>query len=319
MLTWLGQETLTKKPITRRKLAFYAGALKMLNKSPSSKKKSIKAALLSALLCTTIAGALLVNLAKSQPMIEVNVPIPQMSIESPTSTTFSSNNLTLTFWSNGLAKYVDYSNVKYSDNGKILGTVDEFEPGIRCSFPLTNLAEGEHTVSVTATVAKTDYSIWYAEIRWEWVGSVQIKDTVTFTVDTVGPRLVFRTPQNKIFSTGTIAINFTAEEPLNTLSYSLDGQGKLGLNDHNLAMYHTHVIDNYQITLSNLMEGAHSLQVYAKDSVGNMGESETLQFTVGQDTQPSETFPTTLLIATVVVAVVVIGAGLQLYFKKSKR
>ena len=67
------------------------------------------------------------------------------------------------------------------------------------------------------------------------------------------------------------------------------------------------------------MEGSHSLKVYAKDSVGNIGESETLQFTVGQDTQPSETFPTTVLIATVVVAVVVIGAVLQFYFNKRKR
>jgi hypothetical protein len=214
--------------------------------------------------------------------------------------------------------------VKYSDNGKILGTVDGFKPGDRYSFPLTNLAEGEHTVSVTATVTTTDYCPWYV-IRLGWVGSVQIKDTVTFTVDTASPRLVFRTPQNKIFSTGVVAINFTAEEPLNTLSYSLDGQSKRSLNDNNLAVHHTQVIDNfygvdsYQITLSDLTEGSHNLKVYAKDGVGNMGESETLQFTVGQDTQPSEPFPTTLLTATVVVAVVVISAGLQLYFKKSKQ
>jgi hypothetical protein len=298
----------------------------MLYKSPSSKKKSIKTAILLALLCTTIAGALLVNLARSNPYFEV--PIPQMYIVSPTSSTFSSNNLTLTFYSDGLAKFVDYSNVKYSDNGKILGTVDGFEPYNRNSFALTNLAEGEHTVSVTATVTRTNYSVWYAII--EWVGPVQIKDTVTFTVDTVGPNLVFWTSQNKSFSTDAVAINFTAEEPLNALCYSLDGQGKLSLNDNNLTMYHIFAKDNYQITLSNLMEGSHSLKVYAKDRFGNMGESETLQFTVGQDTQPqqtgqsetnpqpSEPFPTICVAAAAVSAVVVIE-GLIFYFKKRRR
>jgi len=172
-------------------------------------------------------------------------------------------------------------------------------------------------------VTTTDYCPWYV-IRLGWVGSVQIKDTVTFTVDTASPRLVFRTPQNKSFSTGVVAINFTAEEPLNTLSYSLDGQSKLSLNDNNLAVYHTQVIDNfygvdsYQITLSDLMEGSHSLKVYAKDSVGNMGESETLQFTVGQDTQPSEPFPTTSVAAIIVITTVVVAIGLLFYFRKRK-
>jgi hypothetical protein len=285
------------------------------------------AALLSMLLVSAVAGILLVDLARSNPLFRV--PIPQIYIESPTSSVYNSNSLTLTFRSNGYYKFLDYSNVKYSDNWEVLGTVDEFESSNRYSFALTNLAEGEHTVSVTATVTRSDFSVWYAVT--EWVGPVHIKDAVTFTVDTVGPHLVFWTPQNKSFGTDTVTINFTAEEPLNTLSYSLDGQGRLSLNDNNLVMCHIYGRDNYQITLGNLGEGSHSLKVYAKDGVGNIGESEMLQFTVGQDMYPLQTgesesylqlskpFPTLWVSAALIASAAAVSFGLVAYFLRRKK
>lgn len=288
--------------------------------------KAFAAALLSMLLVSAVAGTLFVDLAVSNPVFRV--PIPQIYILSPTSSVYDSNSLTLTFWSDG-QKFLDYSNVKYSDNWEVLGTVDEFNPRSYYSFTLTDLAEGEHTVSVTATVTRSDFSVWYAII--EWTSPVIIKDTVTFTVDTVGPNLVFWTPQNKRFDTDTVTINFTAEEPLNTLSYSLDGQDRLSLNDNNLVMYHIYTKNNYQITLSNLSEGSHSLKVYANDGVGNIGESETLQFTVDQDMQPQQTgkseanpqlskpSPTVWVSEALIASVTIASFGLVAYFVKRNR
>ena len=77
-------------------------------------------------------------------------------------------------------------------------------------------------------------------------------------------------------------------------------------------------------TLPELSYGSHSLTVYANDTVGRFGASETVYFSIAEETeaetQPSEPFPTTLAIAAASGAsVAIVGAGLLVYFKKHKR
>jgi hypothetical protein len=67
------------------------------------------------------------------------------------------------------------------------------------------------------------------------------------------------------------------------------------------------------VTLTGLAEGTHSIVIYANDTTGNMGASETIFFTIVQETR-SESFPTIIVIAPIASAAV--GVGLLVYFKK---
>ena len=66
-------------------------------------------------------------------------------------------------------------------------------------------------------------------------------------------------------------------------------------------------------TLVGLSNGLHTLTVYANDTVGNVGTSETISFTVDVP------FPTALVISASGVSLAVVAAGLLVYFKKRKR
>jgi hypothetical protein len=69
------------------------------------------------------------------------------------------------------------------------------------------------------------------------------------------------------------------------------------------------------MTLAGLPNGEHNLTIYATDTAGNIGSSETMYFTV----DVPEPFPTVPVATASVVAAVVVGAGLLVYFKKRKR
>jgi len=63
-----------------------------------------------------------------------------------------------------------------------------------------------------------------------------------------------------------------------------------------------------------LPNGLHNVTLYAEDTFGNIGVSETISFTV----EKPEPFPTAPFVAVSIFAVVVIVAGLLVYFKKHK-
>jgi hypothetical protein len=57
--------------------------------------------------------------------------------------------------------------------------------------------------------------------------------------------------------------------------------------------------------------GVHNVTVYAWDTAGNVGASETITFTVTP-------FPTAPVVAASVASIAVVTAGLLVYFKKRK-
>jgi hypothetical protein len=64
-------------------------------------------------------------------------------------------------------------------------------------------------------------------------------------------------------------------------------------------------------TIGNLTNGLHSLTIYANDTLGNTGASQTINFTIAKP----ESFPTLPVVA-FSASVVVVVAGLSVYFKK---
>jgi hypothetical protein len=77
-------------------------------------------------------------------------------------------------------------------------------------------------------------------------------------------------------------------------------------------------------TLTGLSSGAHTLTVYAQDTIGLIEASDTFSFVVADSTIPelpngtdkTEPFPTLPVLAVSVAVVAIIGAGLLIYFKK---
>jgi hypothetical protein len=120
-------------------------------------------------------------------------------------------------------------------------------------------------------------------------------------LDPYPPALIVLSPQNTIYYNDNFLLTFTVDELTSWMGYSLDGQDNITITSNS--------------TINELTSGLHNVTVYAKDTFGNEGTSETVFFTV----DVPEPFPTTLVAAASVAAAVVVGAVLLVYFKKRKR
>ena len=119
----------------------------------------------------------------------------------------------------------------------------------------------------------------------------------------LAPSIEFINPTNTTYLNGNVTVNFLLiKQPLWT-GYSLDG------------LSNTTITGN--ITLTNLPTGMHNITVYAQDSFGNIGSSETISFTIAKP--ESESFPVVPVAVASVVAVALVVAGLLVYHKKHKQ
>ena len=112
-------------------------------------------------------------------------------------------------------------------------------------------------------------------------------------------------PENKTYTVNSVSLRFTVSETTSWIKYSLDEQANVTITE--------------DITLSDLSDGVHSITVYAQDTDGQTGTSETIYFTIaeGAETPQSESFPITW-IAAIIVVVAIVGVAL-LYFLKIKK
>jgi parallel beta-helix repeat protein len=115
------------------------------------------------------------------------------------------------------------------------------------------------------------------------------------------PQITLLSPVNQVYNESSVDLVFTTDEAANWTGYSLDGEQNVTVTGNT--------------TIADLPNGSHTLAVYANDTLGNMGASETVSFTV----EVPEPFPTTIITAfSGISAVVVVGAVLAIYFKKRK-
>jgi len=75
-------------------------------------------------------------------------------------------------------------------------------------------------------------------------------------------------PGNTTYTVSNLPLNFFVNSSISWAVYSLDGRANVTTVGNS--------------TLTNLHEGSHSIIVYANDSSGVMGSSETVRFTIGQ-------------------------------------
>lgn len=82
---------------------------------------------------------------------------------------------------------------------------------------------------------------------------------------TVDPVISILSPQNTTYSTNDVLLDFTVNEATDWMAYSLDNQANVTIPGN---------------TTLPISEGQHTLVVYANDTVGNMGASNTVWFSV---------------------------------------
>jgi hypothetical protein len=150
--------------------------------------------------------------------------------------------------------------------------------------PSLNLSDGSHTLIANA----------YAS------GAA----CVTFTIDTTAPNVSIASPENITYESFDVPLNFTVNESVSQITYSLDGEDNVTVAGNT--------------TLTDLPYEEHNVTVYAQDLAGNVGASETIYFNISQPPPEPEPFPTTL-VAVISVSVAVVCAGLLVYFTKIKK
>jgi len=233
------------------------------------KRTALVLTLILALLGSALAGTKLVNQAEANPEHTAwhssNIYI---RIESPENKTYRTNIITLSVTSehNLLWRPI------------VDGAAAWAFLTLKDSPVSFNLSDGSHTIIANAFGA----------------GAA----CVTFTIDTTPSNVSITSPENKTYESFDVPLNFTVNEPVSQIAYSLDGQENVTVAGNT--------------TLTGLSPGEYNITVYAQDTVGNVGASETIYFNIAEEPVP---FPTTLVVATV-ASLAVIGIGLLVYFKK---
>jgi hypothetical protein len=211
-------------------------------------------------------------------------PLTPVIVSPVNQTTYNTAEVPLTYtiekeilWSYYSLDSIDNSDLKY------------FEGNIT----LHSISEGQHKLRLYVTANPTPE----VDPRYEQVNYHSTGQTIIFYVDTTAPKVSNLSIKNT--DSADRLLCFTFDEEASWVGYSLDNQANVTVTDY--------------AVLGNLSFGSHNVTVYAEDSAGNMGASETLFFTI------EDPFPTSLVIASVVpVTVVLVGIGLIVYLIKRK-
>jgi hypothetical protein len=159
------------------------------------------------------------------------------------------------------------------------------------NITLPNLSEGKHELNVVVTTNISATNPTYQDIYQT------IRHTIIFYIDTVAPKITDLSVDST--DTSDFLLNYEVDENTSWVGYSLDNQANVTINGN--------------AVLRDLSNGVHNVTVYAEDSYGNIGVSETISFTVGL-------FPlivVALLIAVAVIVVVAV-ASVILYKRRKK-
>ena len=175
---------------------------------------------------------------------------------------------------------------------------------------LSEIPNGKHTITVYAR----EYGLYVVDESLYWFNSFSIDTSAViqinklpnsidllgiFTHETEPPPLIsILSLENKTYNTSNISLNFTVNEAVSAIKYSLDGGENVTIAGNT--------------TLTGLPNGEHAVTVYAIDETRNLGTTETFIFTIAEQ----EPFPMSLV--TACASATIIGIGLMVYFKKRK-
>jgi hypothetical protein len=279
------------------------------------KQTALVLTLILALLLSAVAGMHFVDLGRANPYNgheegfmwikdgEVPAPegteLPQILFFSPKNNeSYASNNISLSFNVSAPKNYmwcsIDYKPSWQASSTHINNTHVDY-----VNINLTGIPEGSHYIEVTA-VWKYVFENHLDTIQ-RWIThytSYNISGcaTVYFTID-LSPKISITSIMNKTYSSSIIPLDFTVNEPIVKVTYSLDGKENETINGNT--------------TLPELSNGLHSISVYVWDVAGDVWSSETVYFNV-------EAFPTVIAAVALCTSVAVTCLGILMYLRKNK-
>jgi len=292
---------------------------------PVKKKTLITAALVSAFLFSAVAVTQSNFLAKANFVFPPSNPV--ITMKSPTNTTYNTNKLYLVvsfetyktgYW--GAPEEEALRQFTYTLDGKqpqlirITNSSIGINPGTFVFFEgfayLPELSEGLHTLNVRAVLDYSDLNIPHNNFpNWQehYKFHTESNSTVFFRIDTFPQHISILMTENSTYNPTEVPLQFFIDEPASWMGYSLDGQENVTVAGNT--------------TLAGLPVGVHNVTVYAWDAAGNVGFSETINFTITEPvTEPEpEPFPIILVASASVASMTVIGIVLLVYFKKRNR
>jgi hypothetical protein len=235
-------------------------------------------------------------------------------ILSPENSSTIVNSVQLSFTVAADGFFGEFGHVGVSVDGGVIYSVTEFtrksakeldypmywyRTTVKANVKLPTLSDGTHNATV-----------YYG---WQYQGipenpsleryEVSAQSTVQFIIDESPPTITGLSISNKTYNIENVTLSFDVDENTSWMAYNLDNQGNVTVQGN--------------VTLTGLSDGSHSVVVYANDTLGNMGDSETIFFTIDTPKTPTGEF---FIIAIVLVSVIliVIGTVLLTYFKKRK-
>jgi hypothetical protein len=125
------------------------------------------------------------------------------------------------------------------------------------------------------------------------------------------PSIQIISPENKNYTVNDIILNYTTSASTQWSGYSLDGNSNVTLAANS--------------TLPQLSNGFHNVTIYANDTYGNIGKSETINFivTIPEPSKiESESLSPTFIIISVTAAAVAVFltvAIVVLFFKRHRK
>ena len=129
-------------------------------------------------------------------------------------------------------------------------------------------------------------------------------NSTLYSLETTPPKITVISPANQAYNESSVPLLFDLDKPISWVGYSLDAQANVTVTGNT--------------TIGDLPNGLHNVTFYANDTFGNIGASETINFTVAVPEPEPESFPVVPVAAVAVVAVAAV-AGLLLYFRKHKQ
>lgn len=168
------------------------------------------------------------------------------------------------------------------------------------NLQLSNIPEGQHIIVIRAVgngLYVNEKELSYKEF---FISSTAV---VSFTIDRTAPSVLVLPPEN-VSSALALPLNLTVNEAYSKIAYSLNGQQNVTVTGNS--------------TLPHLAAGYYNVTFYVWDVAGNVGSSETVNFSVAETPNTTEEVNDSLLLpaAAVTSMVVVVGIGLLLYKRR---
>lgn len=125
----------------------------------------------------------------------------------------------------------------------------------------------------------------------------------SYVLEYLPPQVSLLSPLNQTYKISSFPLNLYVNKAVNRLGYSLDGKNNMTIDGNT--------------TISGVSNGKHTITVYANDTHGNVGASQTISFIVAKPESFSNEAP--VLEVSIAVAFLVVLAGIVIYLRKKSR